>query len=61
VFGLQAPSPFSTLQQKMQEKLKEGHFRFLNEKLYSSTSEEAFRFFQENPQLFFEVCSVFFF
>jgi hypothetical protein len=45
----------SKLQFKMQQKLKEGHFRFLNEKLYTSTSHEAFQFFQQNPQLFFEV------
>jgi ribosomal RNA-processing protein 8 len=45
----------SKLQTKMQEKLKEGHFRYLNEKLYTSTSNEAFQFFQKNPQLFFEV------
>lgn len=40
------------LQQKMSVKLNGAKFRYLNEKLYTTKSTEAFDLFQSNPNLF---------
>lgn len=38
--------------EKAMNRLKGSHFRFLNEKLYTSTGEEALHFFQDDPDSF---------
>jgi ribosomal RNA-processing protein 8 len=35
-----------------EDKLKQSKFRFLNEQLYTTTSEEAAKLFKEDPSLF---------
>lgn len=42
----------SKLQQKMQDKLKGGQFRWINEQLYTNTSEHAVSLFKKQPDLF---------
>lgn len=42
----------SKLQQKMEEKLLGARFRFLNQKLYQSSSAEALKYFQDHPEDF---------
>ncbi|KAF8789583.1 Ribosomal RNA-processing protein 8 like protein [Argiope bruennichi] len=42
----------SNLKNKVQEKLAGAKFRFLNEKLYTETGKEAFKYFQENTEEF---------
>ncbi|XP_010248648.1 PREDICTED: ribosomal RNA-processing protein 8 isoform X2 [Nelumbo nucifera] len=37
---------------KMRARLSGGHFRMLNEKLYTCSGDEALKFFQEDPALF---------
>lgn len=41
-----------SLSKKAKLKIEGARFRFLNEKLYNSTSEDAFSFFQTNPDQF---------
>ena len=43
------------MQQKMEAKLHGARFRFINEKLYTSTGVDAFSLFQKEPHLFDEV------
>uniref|UniRef100_A0A2P2KFV4 Ribosomal RNA-processing protein 8 n=1 Tax=Rhizophora mucronata TaxID=61149 RepID=A0A2P2KFV4_RHIMU len=38
--------------EKMRAKLSGGHFRMINEKLYTCTGEEAHNYFKEDPSLF---------
>ncbi|KAM7267439.1 hypothetical protein ACFE04_009605 [Oxalis oulophora] len=45
------PKPTSFLD-KMKAKLSGGHFRMLNEKLYTCTGSEALDYFKEDPSLF---------
>ncbi|KAJ4729306.1 Ribosomal RNA-processing protein 8 [Melia azedarach] len=45
------PKP-STFLDKMRARLSGGHFRMLNEKLYTCTGKEALDYFKENPALF---------
>ncbi|KAK6928393.1 Ribosomal RNA processing protein 8, partial [Dillenia turbinata] len=45
-------SSFSTFLDKMRARLSAGHFRMLNEKLYTCSGEEAFTYFKEDPSLF---------
>ena len=45
-------SHLTALQKQMQDKLQGGQFRWLNEKLYTTTSEEAFKFMSEEPEMF---------
>ena len=42
----------SALQQRFQKKLEGGSFRWLNEKLYTSTGAEALRMYREDPSLY---------
>ncbi|KAH1076566.1 hypothetical protein GLYMA_19G056800v4 [Glycine max] len=46
---LKEPSSFL---QKMRARLSGGHFRMINEKLYTCTGEEALDYFKEEPSLF---------
>ncbi|ORZ00471.1 methyltransferase-domain-containing protein, partial [Syncephalastrum racemosum] len=47
------------LQQKMKEKLSGARFRWLNEQLYTTKGDEAFKLFTEQPELFEEYHSGF--
>ncbi|KAK4282328.1 hypothetical protein QN277_013720 [Acacia crassicarpa] len=49
---LQEPSKASSFLDKMRERLSGGHFRMINEKLYTCSGEEALNYFQEDPSLF---------
>lgn len=50
-----APAATATsLQQKMKDRLKGARFRWINEKLYTSSSEEAVQMFREDPSIFKE-------
>ncbi|CAJ1946821.1 unnamed protein product [Sphenostylis stenocarpa] len=42
----------STFLEKMRARLSGGHFRMINEKLYTCTGKEALDYFQEEPSLF---------
>nr|XP_027102031.1 ribosomal RNA-processing protein 8 isoform X2 [Coffea arabica] len=42
----------SSFLDKMKAKLSGGHFRMINEKLYTCTGQEAFNYFKEDPALF---------
>lgn len=44
--------PLSALQQKFMSRLSGSRFRELNEELYTTNSESAFKRFQANPELF---------
>ncbi|XP_019417458.1 PREDICTED: ribosomal RNA-processing protein 8 isoform X2 [Lupinus angustifolius] len=44
--------PSSTFLDKMRARLSGGHFRMINEKLYTCTGKEALDYFQEDPSLF---------
>ncbi|KAL1315485.1 hypothetical protein HN51_042241 [Arachis hypogaea] len=46
------PSKSSTFLDKMKARLSGGHFRMINEKLYTCTGKEALNYFQEEPSLF---------
>ncbi|PON36639.1 Methyltransferase-related [Parasponia andersonii] len=48
----QRVSKSSTFLEKMRARLSGGHFRMLNEKLYTCTGKEALDYFKEDPQLF---------
>ncbi|KAJ3216314.1 25S rRNA (adenine645-N1)-methyltransferase [Dinochytrium kinnereticum] len=45
-------SGLTELQAKMKKKLAGGNFRFINEKLYTTRSEESFKLFTSSPSLF---------
>ncbi|CAN1272883.1 Ribosomal RNA-processing protein 8 [Linum perenne] len=45
-------SSSSSFLDKMKARLSGGHFRMLNEKLYTCTGGEAFNYFNEDPSLF---------
>lgn len=45
-------SKLTALQQKMHKKLMGGKFRWINEKLYTSSSAESLKMFQKDPSLF---------
>ncbi|XP_054788440.1 ribosomal RNA-processing protein 8 isoform X2 [Prosopis cineraria] len=49
---LQEPSKASSFLDKMRERLSGGHFRMINEKLYTCTGKEALKYFREDPSLF---------
>ncbi|KAL7938101.1 methyltransferase domain-containing protein [Trichoderma chlorosporum] len=49
-----APPKLTPLQASMREKLVSARFRHLNETLYTRPSEEAFKLFQESPEMFDE-------
>ncbi|XP_059294221.1 ribosomal RNA-processing protein 8 [Lycium ferocissimum] len=42
----------SSFLDKMKARLSGGHFRMLNEKLYTCSGDEALNYFKENPELF---------
>ncbi|KAI4338847.1 hypothetical protein MLD38_023855 [Melastoma candidum] len=42
----------SNFLEKMKMRLSGGHFRMINEKLYTCSGREAFSYFRENPSLF---------
>lgn len=44
---------------KMEEKLFGSKFRILNEKLYTISSEDAYQYFQDNPEDFEIVKNIF--
>ncbi|CAL1358140.1 unnamed protein product [Linum trigynum] len=46
------PSSSSSFLDKMKARLAGGHFRMLNETLYTCTGGEAFNYFKEDPSLF---------
>ncbi|XP_021766998.1 ribosomal RNA-processing protein 8-like [Chenopodium quinoa] len=46
------PIKSSNFLDKMKARLSGGHFRMLNEKLYTCTGNEALKFFKEDPSLF---------
>ncbi|KNA16042.1 hypothetical protein SOVF_092780 [Spinacia oleracea] len=46
------PNKSSNFLDKMKARLSGGHFRMLNEKLYTCTGNEALKFFKEDPSLF---------
>ncbi|KAF3444564.1 hypothetical protein FNV43_RR14256 [Rhamnella rubrinervis] len=48
----QGLSKASTFLDKMKAKLSGGHFRMLNEKLYTCSGKEALDYFEEDPALF---------
>ncbi|KAE8021463.1 hypothetical protein FH972_007349 [Carpinus fangiana] len=48
----QGLSKSSTFLEKMKARLSGGHFRMLNEKLYTCTGKEALEYFKEDPELF---------
>ncbi|XP_042626949.1 ribosomal RNA-processing protein 8-like [Cyprinus carpio] len=45
-----APDPSTALRTKMEKQLEAARFRYINELLYTSTSGEAKRMFQQDPQ-----------
>lgn len=49
----------SKLQRKMEEKLRGARFRYLNQKLYQSSSRDALNHFKENPEDFKNVIYLF--
>ncbi|KAF7819515.1 ribosomal RNA-processing protein 8 isoform X1 [Senna tora] len=49
---LQEPSKASSFLEKMRARLSGGHFRKINEKLYTCTGKEALNYFQEDKSLF---------
>lgn len=49
-----APAKLTPLQAAMREKLVSARFRHLNETLYTRPSKEAFKLFQESPEMFDE-------
>jgi ribosomal RNA-processing protein 8 len=46
------PKPALGTIEAMQQKLLGGHFRHLNEELYSTSSKKAMQMFREEPELF---------
>ncbi|KAK0589197.1 hypothetical protein LWI29_010983 [Acer saccharum] len=46
------PKPSTSFLDKMRARLSGGHFRMLNEKLYTCTGKEALNYFGEDPALF---------
>ncbi|XP_061368754.1 ribosomal RNA-processing protein 8 [Gastrolobium bilobum] len=48
----QKPSKPSSFLEKMRARLSGGHFRMINEKLYTCTGKDALDYFQEEPALF---------
>ncbi|TXG54728.1 hypothetical protein EZV62_019984 [Acer yangbiense] len=46
------PKPSTSFLDKMRARLSGGHFRMLNEKLYTCTGKEALNYFDEDPALF---------
>lgn len=46
------PTKSSNFLDKMKARLSGGHFRMLNEKLYTCSGNEALKFFKEDPSLF---------
>ncbi|KAK1271531.1 Ribosomal RNA-processing protein 8 [Acorus gramineus] len=47
-----ASNPSASLFEKMRSRLSGGHFRMLNEKLYTCSGNDAFNLFKEDPELF---------
>jgi ribosomal RNA-processing protein 8 len=47
-----AASKLSPLQQKMKEQLESSRFRWINEQLYTTTSNEALALMKESPEYF---------
>ncbi|XP_016321070.1 ribosomal RNA-processing protein 8 isoform X2 [Sinocyclocheilus anshuiensis] len=45
-----APDPSTALRTKMEKRLEAARFRYINEQLYTSTSGEANRMFQQDPE-----------
>uniref|UniRef100_A0A8C1VEG6 Ribosomal RNA-processing protein 8 n=1 Tax=Cyprinus carpio TaxID=7962 RepID=A0A8C1VEG6_CYPCA len=45
-----APDPSTALRTKMEKQLEAARFRYINEQLYTSTSGEAIRMFQQDPE-----------
>lgn len=45
-----APDPSTALRAKMEKRLEAARFRYINEQLYTSTSGEAKRMFQQDPE-----------
>lgn len=52
--GISSKTKLTPLQQKMMEKLAGSRFRWINEQLYTTTSEEAVRIMKAQPEMFDE-------
>lgn len=52
--GISTKTKLTPLQQKMMEKLAGSRFRWINEQLYTTTSEEAMRIMKAQPEMFDE-------
>ncbi|XP_050271037.1 ribosomal RNA-processing protein 8 isoform X1 [Quercus robur] len=50
--GLAHPTKSSTFLDKMRARLSGGHFRMINEKLYTCSGKEALDYFKDDPALF---------
>ncbi|XP_019171611.1 PREDICTED: ribosomal RNA-processing protein 8-like [Ipomoea nil] len=46
------PNKTSSFIDKMKARLSGGHFRMINEKLYTCSGDEALNYFKQDPQLF---------
>nr|GMC93543.1 ribosomal RNA-processing protein 8 [Ipomoea batatas] len=46
------PNKTSSFIDKMRARLSGGHFRMINEKLYTCSGDEALNYFKQDPQLF---------
>ncbi|KAF5094145.1 hypothetical protein D0Z00_003683 [Geotrichum galactomycetum] len=52
--GISTKTKLTPLQQKMMEKLAGSRFRWINEQLYTTTSDEAVRIMEAQPEMFDE-------
>ena len=43
----------------LESKLKASKFRWLNEKLYTTSGKESLSYFQASPELFSQVCFIY--
>lgn len=50
--AVESQSKLTPLQRKMMEKLSGSRFRWINEKLYTMSSEDALKLFEDQPSLF---------
>ncbi|RUS20258.1 methyltransferase-domain-containing protein [Endogone sp. FLAS-F59071] len=50
------PLGLTPLQQQMRKKLSGARFRWINEQLYTTSSNKSFQLFREKPEMFEEVC-----
>lgn len=52
--GISSKTKLTPMQQKMMEKLAGSRFRWINEQLYTTTSEQALKIMKEQPEMFDE-------